>query len=191
MSLDDKTIPVQGTDIGRALDEGFQALDKSARQKILVLITDGEDLFDPKLTLAQLEAHESKYGLHTAQDLAKQGVTIFTVGVGTPAGAEIQTVNEQGKTELVRDSKGQVVQSRLDESTLRQIAQATGGSYYPLGPVGEGLGKVRLSVENLTGPSGSSPGQKLGVDRFQLPLTLVLVFLAGESLIGTRRRAAV
>ncbi|PWU20332.1 MAG: hypothetical protein C5B50_04250 [Verrucomicrobia bacterium] len=190
MSVDEKTIPVPGTDIGRALDEGFHALDKSARQKILVLITDGEDLFDPKLTLAELENHQSKFGLHTAQDLAKQGTTIFTVGVGTPAGAEIQVINDQGKTEMVRDSKGQVVQSRLDETALRQIAQATGGAYYPLGPVGEGLAKVRLGVENLPGPSGSSPGQKLGVDRFQIPLAVVLVFLAGESLIGTRRRGA-
>ena len=44
MAIDDKTIPVPGTDIGRALDEGFRAMDKGERQKVLVLLTDGEDL---------------------------------------------------------------------------------------------------------------------------------------------------
>ena len=42
--VDDKTIPVPGTDIGRALDEGVHALQKSERQKLLVVLTDGEDL---------------------------------------------------------------------------------------------------------------------------------------------------
>ncbi len=118
MAIDDKTIPVPGTDIGRALDEAFRAMDKKQRPKVLVLLTDGEDL--------------EKGGVRTAEALAKQGVVVFTVGVGTPAGAEIQILNEQGKPELVRDSNGEVVRSRLDETTLRAIAQATHGAYYPL-----------------------------------------------------------
>ena len=39
-SIDDKTIPVLGTDVGRALDEGFHALDKNSRQKVLILLTE-------------------------------------------------------------------------------------------------------------------------------------------------------
>ena len=131
MAIDDKTIPVPGTDIGRALDEAYRAMDKNERQKVLVLLTDGEDL--------------EKGGVRTAEALAKQGRRGVHVGVGTPAGAEIQILNEQGKPELVRDSRGEVVRSRLDETTLRAIAQATHGAYYPLGPLGEGLAKVRLA----------------------------------------------
>ena len=134
-SIDDKTIPVPGTDVGRALDEAFHAMEKNQRPKLLVLLTDGEDL--------------EQGGVRTAEALAKEGVVVFTVGVGTPAGAEIQMLNEQGKPELVRDSRGEVVRSRLDEPTLRAIAQATHGAYYPLGPLGEGLAKVRLALENL------------------------------------------
>jgi Ca-activated chloride channel family protein len=175
-AIDDKTIPIQGTDIGRALTEGFQALDKSERRKLLVLLTDGEDL--------------EKTGVRVAEQLAKQGVVVFTIGVGTAAGADIQFQNEQGKSDIVRDPKGEVVQSRLDETTLRQIAQATRGSYYPLGPLGEGLAKVRLAVDTLNLSSGSSPSRKFGVDRFHLPLAAVLVLLTAESLVGTRRRKA-
>ena len=74
-AVDEKTIPVPGTDIGRALEEGFQAMDKGDRQKLLVLLTDGEDL--------------EKSGVRMAESLAKKGVVVFTLGVGTPAGGEI------------------------------------------------------------------------------------------------------
>lgn len=174
--IDARTIPIPGTDLGRALDEGFRALDKNERQKLLVLLTDGEDL--------------EKGGVSQAQDLAKKGVVVFTIGVGTPAGAEIQFLTEQGRPELVRDSKGAVVRSHLDETTLRAIAQATHGNYYPLGPIGEGLSKVRLDLENLSVQSSAGPARKLGVDRFHLPVALALGLLVMESLIGTRRRLA-
>ena len=174
-AIDVKTIPVPGTDLRRALDEGFRALDKDERQKLLVLLTDGEDL--------------EKQGVREAEDLAKKGVVVFTIGVGTPAGAEIQILTEQGKPELVRDSKGEVVHSHLDETTLRAIAVATHGAYYPLGSIGEGLAKVRLDFETLSDQTGSG-ARKMGVDRFHLPVAIVLGLLVLESWIGTRRRLA-
>ncbi len=125
-----------------------------------------------------------------AESLAKRGVVVFTVGVGTPGGTEIQVLNEQGKPEWVRDRNGEVVRSRLDEDTLRAIAQATHGSYFPLGPLGEGLAKVRLAVQSLNPPTGSAPGRKLGVNRFHWPVGAVLVLLVAESLVGTRRRGS-
>ena len=174
MAIDERTIPVAGTDIGRALDEAYRAMDKAQRPKLCVLLTDGEDL--------------QKGGVRIAQGLAKQGLVVFTIGVGTPAGAEIQMLNEQGKLELERDAQGEVVRSRLDEPTLTAIAQATHGAYFPLGPLGEGLAKVRLAMENLTAASGATPTRKLGVDRFHWPVAGVLALLVLESLIGTRRR---
>ena len=123
-----------------------------------------------------------------AAELAKQGVIIFTIGVGTPAGAEIQIINEQGKPEMLRDSAGEIVRSRLDEVTLRGIAQAAHGAYYPLGPLGEGLAKVRISADSLNESSGGTPARKFGVDRFHVPLAAGLALMVMESLIGTRRR---
>ncbi|HTL55841.1 MAG TPA: VWA domain-containing protein [Candidatus Limnocylindrales bacterium] len=172
-ALDDRTIPVLGTDVGRALEEGFRAMDKSERQKILVLLTDGEDL--------------EKGGIKTAETLAKQGVVVFTIGVGTPAGAELHFINDQGRPDLVHDKDGTVVRSHLDEATLKSIALATKGGYYPLGPIGEGLAKVRLDLDTLSFSSGLGSARKLGVDRFHLPVAIVLGLLVLESLIGTRR----
>ena len=175
-AVDDHTIPVMGTDVGRGLEEGAHALGKTEGRKILVLVTDGEDL--------------ENQGIAVAKKLAQQAVTIFTIGVGTPAGAEIQVVNEQGRVELLRDKKGEVVHSRLGEATLQDIAKATQGAYYPLGPLGEGLAKVRLALEAMQSEPGSAPTRKLGVDRFHLVIGAVLVLLVSESLVGTRRRAS-
>ena len=52
-AIDDKTIPVPGTDVGRALDEGFHAMEKGERQKVMVLLTDGEDLEKGGVTTAE------------------------------------------------------------------------------------------------------------------------------------------
>ncbi len=174
MTVDDRTIPVPGTDIGRALDEAYHSVDRHERPKVFVLLTDGEDL--------------EQGGVRTAEALAKEGVVLYTVGVGTAAGAEIQFMNDQGRLEVMRDSRGQVVRSRLDEPKLQSMAQATRGAYYPLGPLGEGLAKVRLALEALNNGSRSTPARKLGVDRFHWPVAAVLVLLVAESLIGTRRR---
>src|SRR5438046_2524156 len=67
-------------------------------------------------------------------------------------------------------------------------ALATKGDYYPLGSLGEGLAKVRLAVEKTDFASGPAPVRKLGVDRFHVPIAVVLGLLVVESLIGTRRR---
>jgi Ca-activated chloride channel homolog len=175
VTIDEKTIPVPGTDVGRALDEAYRAADKKQRPKVMILLTDGEDL--------------EKGGVRKAEALAKEDVVVYALGVGTPAGSEIQYLNEQGRPEWVRDSKGEIVRSRLDEPTLRAVAQATRGSYFLLGPLGEGLAKVRLALTSLDAAGGPAQGRKLGVDRFHLPLAGVLLILVGESLIGTRRRS--
>ncbi len=171
--LDERTIPVGGTDIGRALDESFRAMEKADRRKVVVLLTDGEDL--------------ENSGVRVAQTLAEQGVVVFAVGVGTEAGAEIQVVNEQGQMDFVRDARGQPVRSRLDEASLRKIAEATKGGYFPLGPLGEGLTRIRLLVGSAEFTSGPAPVRRLGVDRFHVPIAIVLGLLVVESLLGTRR----
>src|SRR3954463_15698216 len=39
LSVDEKTIPIPGTDIGRALDEASRAMEKTERRKVLVMVT--------------------------------------------------------------------------------------------------------------------------------------------------------
>lgn len=174
LAMDADTIPIPGTDIGRALDEAYRAMDKNSRRKLIVLVTDGEDL--------------EKDGVTAAKNLATNNVVIFTIGVGTPAGKDIQYRNPAGRMELVRDAQGNVVRSRLDEKTLREIAGATGGSYYPLGALGEGLTKVRTAIHTLDSAGGQRQSAKNGVERFHWFVAAMLALLVIESLAGTRRK---
>jgi Ca-activated chloride channel family protein len=172
--VDERTIAVHGTDIGRALNEAFRAGETPKGPRIMILVTDGEDL--------------EKGGVSAAESLGKQGAVIFTVGVGTPFGTEIQVPNGQGRMELVRDSKGEVVRSRLDEPTLRKIAEAASGSYQPLGSMGEGLGRIRTAIKSDSFKAAPSAMRKFGIERFHFPLAIMLLLIGAESLIGTRRR---
>ncbi|MDB6023601.1 MAG: von Willebrand factor type [Pedosphaera sp.] len=174
LAVDEKTIPVPGTDIGRALDEGYRAMEKNDRHKVMVLVTDGEDL--------------ENSGVNMAKSLADKGIVVYAIGVGTAAGSQIQILNERGLPEMMRDREGNVVVSHLDETTLSAIAGATHGTYQPLGPLGEGLNRVRQLVETSTNSSQYSKLRKLGVDRFYIPVGLVTLLITLESLIGTRRK---
>jgi Ca-activated chloride channel homolog len=174
LATDERAIAVPGTDLGRALDESFRAMEKTDRKKLIVLLTDGEDL--------------AQDGVRTAESLAAKGIVVYTIGVGTPSGAEIKVPNARGQMEWVRDERGEIVRSRLDEKTLDAIAQATHGGYHPLGPLGEGLAKVRVDLETADHTGGAASARKIGVERFHYPLAAVLVLLVAESLTGTRRR---
>jgi Ca-activated chloride channel family protein len=125
-ALDTSTIPRGGTDIASAIHEAQAAFKTRANtDKILILLSDGEDLGGDAVAAAGAAA--------------KEGVTIFTVGVGTANGELIPIAGSDGATEFVKDPSGNFVKSRLDEATLRKIAEVTGGLYEPLGPQSQGL----------------------------------------------------
>ncbi len=111
--LDTKTIPEGGTNISAAINLAVQTYGKSAvGNRALVIFTDGEEL--------------SGDAVKSAKAAADSGVRIFTIGVGTQEGSLIPISSDDGGTAFVKDSKGQVVKSRLDETRLREVAEADG-----------------------------------------------------------------
>jgi Ca-activated chloride channel family protein len=176
-AIDTNVIPRGGTDISSAIQEAQVAFGTGTHNhKILVLVTDGEDL-------------EAK-GIDSARAAAKDGLTIYTVGVGSAAGGLIPIPDTNGGTDFLKDDSGQFVRSHLDESTLKQIAEATGGWYEPLGQHGEGLQAIYdKALASLPKQELASRTQKVYDERFQWPLSVGLVFLLASMLIGTRRRA--
>ena len=109
--LDTKTIPEGGTNISEAIALAVQTFGKSAMgNRALIIFTDGEEL--------------SGDAVKEAKKAEEAGVKIFTIGVGTIQGSLIPLEQEGG---FVKDAKGEVHKSKLDENRLREIAQATGG----------------------------------------------------------------
>ncbi|HEX4337245.1 MAG TPA: VWA domain-containing protein [Polyangiaceae bacterium] len=180
-ATDTSAIGRPGTDIGRAIDSATAALRaESGSQKVMVLLTDGEDL--------------QGQGLEAARRAAAEGVTIETIGVGTPAGELVPETDEQGVTTgVVRDENGAAVRSRLDESGLRAIAQAAHGTYRPLGA--DGLGLERLYSESLAPLTHVEHGarvRRVYAEWFAVPLSLSLVAVVLDALLGwmPRKRRA-
>jgi len=174
--LDTDSVLVPGTDIASALLSGSRAFDKAERRKILVLVTDGEDL--------------ERAGITAAKDLAKERVVVFTVGVGTPGGSLIQVQGRSGAPEPLLDEKGQPVTSRLDEATLRTIAETTGGTYRRLETIAGGLADVASALKDPKSKPAAVFRKRLGIDRYRWPLAVAIFLLVAESLIRTRRRQA-
>ena len=172
-AVDTNIIPRGGTNIASAIHEAQAALRRRpGSDKILILITDGEDLEGDALVAAQNAAHQD-------------GLKIFTVGVGTAQGDLIPS----GNGAFVKDDAGGFVRSRLDEAGLKAIAAATGGLYAPLGAQGEGLDFIyKTALTPLLKHDLASRQQKVYIERYQWPLGSSLALLLVSLMIGNRRR---
>jgi Ca-activated chloride channel family protein len=175
-ALEAGIIPVAGTDIESAIRVAEQAFaSEPDHQKLLVLLTDGEDLSGSAVAAAR-KAAEGKLAIHT-------------IGIGTAEGSTIPVRTERGGTGLLRGPDGEIVRSRLDEGTLRQIAEVSGGTYRALGASGQGLQELHRDVlAKLQKQTLASSTKRVFHERFQWPLGIALALLLIEWLVHERRR---
>jgi len=166
----------QGTDFAQGLALALRMFKHSpASQKVIVLISDGED-------------QENKWS-EAVPELQKQKIAVFTVGVGSPNGAPIPILGEDGKTAgWKKDSQGGIVKSRLDETTLIRIASSGSGQYYRLGAA-SGIASFIRILRDYERRLLARKVRSRKIDRFALPLLLAVFLLAGEMAISDRRIA--
>lgn len=178
-ALDVNVIPRGGTDIASAIHEAEAVFKtRTAADKILILITDGEDLGGEAIT--------------AAQSAGKNGVKIFTVGVGSTTGDLVPVPTENGGTDFAKDGNGKPVKSHLDETTLKKIAEVTGGVYQPLGAQGEGLTNIyERGLTAFTRQDLKAREARIPLEKFHWALLAALVCFIGELLIGNRRRTPI
>ncbi len=165
-----------GTDLRAAISEARRAFSGAAgSEKVVILLTDGEDL--------------EGGALDAAKAAGRDGIRIFTVGVGTSAGELIPVPSESGGVDFARDASGQFVKSRLDEPTLQAIAAAARGKYFPLGSLGDGLEKLyRQELATLPQREGAARREKIYRELFQIPLAIGILLLMIEWLLVERPR---
>ena len=105
-------LPVGGTNLTAALETCYKGFEKdSDTDKAIFLITDGEN------TVGDVE--------EIAKQMGQEGIKIFCIGVGDPAGAPIPDPDGGFK----KDASGNIILSRVDEKGLTQIAAITNGRY--------------------------------------------------------------
>ena len=173
--LDPNLIETPGTDIGRAIETSMKAFDPSDRKyRVLLLLTDGED--------------HSGGAEAAAAEAAKEGVIVYTVGIGLTSGVPIPIKDEYGRVAYKKDVDGNIVASRMDPELLKKIAQLTGGKFYHAEPGHYELLDVLKEINGMEKRETDADKFTRFEDRYQLPLAIALALLIAETLISDRRR---
>lgn len=167
--------PVPGTDLAAAIEGAMAAFDsKSETDKVILLITDGED--------------NEKQGLEAARKATAKGIRIFVFGMGDPSGGPVPA--GKGRGGFKKDEKGELILSRLNETGLQEIASVTGGEY-----VRSMAGDLDLDVlyfdgiKQKTDASQLKSGKiKIYEERFFIFAAAAFVLLLLEGLIGHVKR---
>jgi len=171
--VDASIIPKGGTDLAAAIQEASAILSNDANHKILVMITDGENLEGDAIV--------------AASEAAEKGMTIYTVGVGT-SGGELVPFVQNGKTGFVKDASGKFITSRLDEEGLTKIAETSSGLYVPLGSGGEGLQTIyREKLSFIPKEELAEKRYKVPIERFVWSLGVAIALLGLEFLATGRK----
>ncbi len=176
-NLSVNTLPLGGTSLAAAIQTAQAAFKEGDHFKVLVLFTDGEDNVNSGEALA------------AAQDAAKAGLKIFTIGIGTAEGTLLRITDANGNSDYIRDPDGNVVKSHLNETLLRQMAAATGGFYLPL----RGANTMEMLYDRGLAPLPKSEGEERLVRRYheqyQWPLAMAVLFLLAEMFLPERKRS--
>ena len=177
MTLDDVyagIIPRGGTAIEQALRTAIQSFpENSAADRVILLITDGED-------------HEGE-PLKLLPELKEKNIRVYTIGIGTLEGEMMPAGNDQGG--YFKDRQGQIVQTRLQEDVLQQLALGSGGTYVRSAPGDTGLVRVfNESITHLKRAEQETRTAKIYEERFVWPILAALALLLWEALLSDRRK---
>ena len=134
----------------------------------MILITDGE-------------AHDAD-ALAAAERAAERGIHIFAIGIGSPQGAPIKINGE-----FIKDEKGEMVVSRLNEELLQQITEKGNGAYIRASNAEFGLSEIVSEIEKMEKSELSTLRFDEYNEQFYWILWVVLGLLLIEGLLLDRR----
>lgn len=128
--IDPSMISNQGTAIANALSlaESSFGEEFNNKSKSIILISDGED--------------NEEGAVSAARAIARKGIVINAIGIGSPKGALIPIKTSSGKSDYMKTSDGSYVMTKLNETMLKDIAKAGGGMYI-------GANDASISLESI------------------------------------------
>jgi Ca-activated chloride channel homolog len=181
-ALDPGMVSQGGSSLAAALAQATDLVRGSqpeAGDRIVILLSDGEALED-------LEGVRA-----AAERAARAGVRVMTVGFGTPRGSTIPNVdpNTGIADGLIRDERGEVVVTRLDEQLLRDVAARANGSYFRAADTGT-LPRLVGELRGMQRGAGDSTTRVEPRERFAIFVLLGVLLLMLDTLVGSASRQA-
>lgn len=168
-SISTESVPVQGTAMGEAIGTAMKSFSlQSEKSRAVIVITDGEN-------------HEDD-PVEAARQAAELGVRVFTIGVGSHEGKPIPFEGE-----LLKDKNGEIVVTRLDESILKDVADAGNGLYVRAGTSEFGLNPVIAEIKKMEDEKYSSVVFEEYDEQFMNFFAIALIFFVLEMLVGDRK----
>ena len=162
-------VGVQGTNLSDAIDlASLSFSDREGASRVMILITDGE-------------AHDQG-ALESAERASDRGITIFTIGIGSPEGAPIKIGGD-----FVKDEKGEMVVSHLNEELLQAIAEKGNGGYIRATNAEFGLTDIVKEIENMEKSERSTMRFEEYNEQFHYLLWIALALLLVEFLLLDRK----
>jgi Ca-activated chloride channel family protein len=167
-------VSLPGTSIANAVETSLKAFKEEEKtNKVLILITDGED-------------HTGRIP-EVAEAAAEKGVIIHTIGIGTREGVPIP-LQDSGQG-FKKDRKGEVVLTRLDESVLAQLSEKTGGEYFLASANEQELNAIFRSIAEMDKKELSAKEVTIFDEKFQIFLAIGLILILVEFLIFESRKS--
>ncbi|HEY4121804.1 MAG TPA: vWA domain-containing protein [Byssovorax sp.] len=180
--LEPNDMPEGGTDISQALGKAAELLHSDPKSKdhkrIIVLVTDGEDLDgDP---------------VAAAKNIGLEGTTVDVVQIGGRTPEPIPDVGDDGRVHGYRqDRAGRALTTELSpegEQQLKQIAEATpGGSVIRAERGTTGIDKITAELKHQMKGELSERVELVYADVFDVPLGAAVLLLFAEVLLGDAR----
>ncbi|MBR5603124.1 MAG: VWA domain-containing protein [Bacteroidales bacterium] len=175
-TINTSLIPSQGTEIGAAINLAAKSFGTSENEKAIVIISDGED-------------HVNGDAVKAAQEAAKLGIKIYTIGMGLEDGAPIPLYNQYGKrTGYKKDREGNIVITKLDDSLLRQISEIGNGIYRRASNSNVGLDDIFNEINKSEKSEIESKVFTDYEDQFQWFLGAAILLLIIEILISSGKK---
>ncbi len=173
--VDVESVPNPGTAIGTAIAQAMKSFNfDDPSTKVLVIMTDGENNFGD--------------AVEQATAAAEKGVRIYTIGLGSPAGAPIPVYNAAGQqTDFKRDRSGNIVLTKLDEVTLQEIAAIGKGGYYRATNSQDELDAIYKDINALEKREFGAKQFTEFDDKFQYFLFAALLLLLTEVILSDKK----
>ncbi len=185
--LDPNDMPVGGTATARALERAREVFSRDPKSKdhvrVIVLVTDGEDLEGDPASVAE--------------NCQREGTRIDVVQIGGRAPEVVPEVGPDGRvTGTRRDDDGKPLTTELSaegEAQLARVAQVTGGTIVRAEHGDTGIDQVARALQKMMREELSEKVETVYAEEYAWPLGIAVILLIAEALLGEaprRRRAA-